>query len=345
MSDTRLLYCHCAYARVVPPAVKADVLAGLTNAGVAFEAVSDLCQMSARKDPRMKELAEGGPVTIAACYERAVRGLFIQAETPLPDEGVTICNMRTDSAEDVLKAMLNGNAPAAAAADALADVPAVPLPLVSKASMESASLAASAANGSASDRIGQLTRELEQPAAGGWKPWFPVIDYTRCTNCMQCLSFCLFDVYGVKDGKIQVQNQDHCKTDCPACSRVCPEVAIMFPKYRHGPINGDVVSSDDIRREAMKVDISALLGGDIYQQLRDRSAKAKSRFSKERDEDRALTERQNCLVKLKQQMNLDIPAEVLAALPSPDEIRAKAEAAAARAQEALRANAAREAEG
>lgn len=326
MSDTRLLYCHCAYARVVPPAVKADVLAGLTNAGVAFEAVSDLCQMSARKDPRMKELAEGGPVTIAACYPRAVRGLFIQSETPLPDEGVTICNMRTDSAEDVLKVMVNGNAPAPATA-AAEEVPAVPLPLVSKAALE------------------QRTRELEQPAAGGWKPWFPVIDYTRCTNCMQCLSFCLFDVYGVKDGKIQVQNQDHCKTDCPACSRVCPEVAIMFPKYRHGPINGDVVSTDDIRREAMKIDISALLGGDIYAQLRDRSAKAKSRFSKERDEDRALTERQNCLVKLKQQMNLDIPAEVLAALPSPDEIRAKAEAAAARAQEALRANAAREAEG
>ena len=156
------------------------------------------------------------------------------------------------------------------------------------------------------------------------------------------------NMFFVKDGKIQVQNQDHCKTDCPACSRVCPEVAIMFPKYRHGPINGDVVSADDIRREAMKVDISALLGGDIYAQLRDRSAKAKSRFSKERDEDRALTERQNCLVKLKQQMNLDIPAEVLAALPSPDEIRATAEAAAARAQEALAANAAnagREVEG
>ena len=37
-----------------------------------------------------------------------------------------------------------------------------------------------------------------------WKPWFPVIDFNRCTNCMQCLSFCLFDVYGVSgDGKDQ----------------------------------------------------------------------------------------------------------------------------------------------
>ncbi|MDQ3815697.1 MAG: ferredoxin family protein [Armatimonadota bacterium] len=173
------------------------------------------------------------------------------------------------------------------------------------------------------------------PQPGGWKPWFPVIDYSRCTNCMQCLSFCLFDVYGVsEDKKIQVQNQSNCKTDCPACSRVCPEVAILFPKYRQGPINGDEIDPEDLRREAMKVDISALLGGDIYAALRDRSAKAKSRFAKERDEDRALKERQRCLIKL--QAQLDIPAEVLASLPSADEIRAKAEAAQVKAEDARR---------
>jgi len=178
--------------------------------------------------------------------------------------------------------------------------------------------------------LDRLRGERGLPQGGAWKPWFPVIDYTRCTNCMQCLSFCLFEVYGVSaDRKIQVQHQNNCKTECPACSRVCPEVAIMFPKYRHGPINGEPVNEDDIRREAMKVDISALLGGDVYAVLRDRSARAKSRFSKERDDERALKERQNCLVALRQ--SLDVPAEVLAALPSPDEIRAKAEAAAARA--------------
>ena len=181
--------------------------------------------------------------------------------------------------------------------------------------------------------LDKLREERGLAQGGAWKPWFPVIDYQRCTNCMQCLSFCLFDVYGVSaDKKIQVQNQSNCKTECPACSRVCPEVAIMFPKYRHGPINGEEISADDVRREAMKVDISALLGGDVYAALRDRSAKAKSRFSKERDDERALKERQTCLVKLQQA--LDVPAEVLAALPSADEIRAKAEAAMARAREA-----------
>ncbi|MDP1564304.1 MAG: ferredoxin family protein [Pirellulaceae bacterium] len=182
-----------------------------------------------------------------------------------------------------------------------------------------------------------LTTETGGSTAQGWKPWFPVIDYDRCTNCMQCLSFCLFDVYGATPaGKITVQNENNCKTDCPACSRVCPEVAILFPKYKGGPINGDVVNTDDIRREAMKVDISALLGGDIYSLLRDRSGKAKSRFSKERDDDRALKERQRCLTKLQESSGLDIPAEVLASLPSLDKIQEKAIVAKQRAAEALK---------
>jgi Pyruvate/2-oxoacid:ferredoxin oxidoreductase delta subunit len=177
---------------------------------------------------------------------------------------------------------------------------------------------------------------LQSVQHGEWKPWFPVIDYDRCTNCMQCLSFCLFGVYGV-DGeqKIQVQNNDNCKTNCPACSRVCPEAAIMFPKYKSGPINGDIVSDSDLNREKMKIDISALLGGDVYSMLRERSEKAKSRFSKERDANKALAERQKCLTKLASAG--DIPAEVLMSLPAPDEIARRAEEAKAKAEAALRA--------
>jgi Pyruvate/2-oxoacid:ferredoxin oxidoreductase delta subunit len=183
------------------------------------------------------------------------------------------------------------------------------------------------------------SERAERQAArhGDWKPWFPVIDYDRCTNCMQCLSFCLFGVYGVDAaGKIQAQNEDNCKTNCPACSRVCPEAAIMFPKYKSGPINGDVVSAEDLQREKMKIDISALLGGDVYSMLRERSERAKSRFSKERDANKALNERQKCLTKLVQEG--DIPPEVLMSLPSPDEIARRAEEAKAKAQAALARN-------
>jgi Pyruvate/2-oxoacid:ferredoxin oxidoreductase delta subunit len=162
-----------------------------------------------------------------------------------------------------------------------------------------------------------------------WKPWFPVIDFDRCTNCMQCLTFCLFDVYGVDaEQKITVQNQDNCKTDCPACSRVCPEVAILFPKYGKGPINGDVVREQDIQREAMKVDISTLLGGDLYGSLRTRQREARKRFSTERDESKALLERKRCLGKLKKE--LDIPDEVLMTLPSAEDIEERAARAKAK---------------
>jgi len=184
------------------------------------------------------------------------------------------------------------------------------------------------------ERVEAFRVRTSAPKHGEWKPWFPVIDYDRCTNCMQCLSFCLFVVYGVdSEQHIQVQHQDNCKTNCPACSRVCPEAAIMFPKYKAGPINGDVVSDADLQREKMKIDISALLGGDVYQMLRERSDRAKSRFSKERDADKALKERQKCLVKLAQAG--DIPAEVLMALPSPDEIQRRAAEAKAKAEAAL----------
>jgi Pyruvate/2-oxoacid:ferredoxin oxidoreductase delta subunit len=181
------------------------------------------------------------------------------------------------------------------------------------------------------DLVERTGLDAHIPKPGGWKPWFPVIDYSRCTNCMQCLTFCLFGVYGVdKERKIQVQTPSNCKTDCPACSRVCPEVAILFPKYKSGPINGDEVNAVDIEREKMKVDISALLGGDIYSALRQRSEHARSRFAKERDEKRALDERKRCLTKL--QAALDIPSEVLAALPSAEDIQRRAAIAIAAAE-------------
>jgi hypothetical protein len=105
----RLLYCHCAYANVVPRAVKEQVLLQLSESGRAFDAVADLCELSARKDPCLKQLAEGGPLQIAACYPRAVRWLFSAAGAPLAAEGVEVLNMRTESAEAITGALL-GNA-------------------------------------------------------------------------------------------------------------------------------------------------------------------------------------------------------------------------------------------
>jgi NAD-dependent dihydropyrimidine dehydrogenase PreA subunit len=201
---------------------------------------------------------------------------------------------------------------------------------ISGRSLDDAVAAVEAARGTRPMNRPEPARAAAGQAAETWKPWFPVIDPARCTNCMQCLSFCLFDVYGVSgDHKLKVENPANCKVNCPACSRVCPDVAIMFPKYHAGPIDGSPVSEADVTREKMKVDISALLGGDIYAKLRERSADAKARFSRERNADQALAERRRCLTKLADAAA--IPREVLDALPSPEEIRRRAEDAAARA--------------
>ena len=117
MTTPRILYCHCAYSQVVPHEVKQQVLEKLCGAGVPFDAVPDLCEMSARRDPKLGELAADGPLRIAACYPRAVKWLFAAAETPLRTEGVEILNMRVEAAEKVAGALLAAapGAPAEAA--------------------------------------------------------------------------------------------------------------------------------------------------------------------------------------------------------------------------------------
>ncbi|MDQ2178023.1 ATP-binding protein [Marinifilum sp. D714] len=72
-----------------------------------------------------------------------------------------------------------------------------------------------------------------------WKPWYPVIDYERCNGCRKCLNFCLFSVYSVEDdGTVVVSASANCKDMCPACARVCPQNAIIFPKHAESPIDG-----------------------------------------------------------------------------------------------------------
>jgi NAD-dependent dihydropyrimidine dehydrogenase PreA subunit len=256
---SRILYCHCAYGAILPPQVKQQVSQALSHAGLAYDAVPDLCELAARKAPLLAELAGAARLTIAACHPRAVKWLFAAGGAPLRDEGVEYLDMREGPAAQLLSSI--GNL------------------------------------GPGGDAAGREDANSSAPSKEGcsgmpmWMPWFPVIDYERCQNCQQCLGFCLFSVYGVgPDGKVEAKNPANCKTDCPACARVCPEMAIIFPKYANAPINGGEVKEGERLAEPVKVDRAAMVSGDVLKVLQERS-KSGPRFSPDPGQVKALQER------------------------------------------------------
>ena len=132
MSEHRpILYCRCAYAKVLPEDVKDLVLERLIDSNLPFESVSDLCEMSARKDPGLVALSQQDGLRIVACYPRAVKWLFSAAGAAIQTESspsesspsesspsepsqsessqsdakqpvyIEVLNMRTDSADTV----------------------------------------------------------------------------------------------------------------------------------------------------------------------------------------------------------------------------------------------------
>lgn len=82
-----------------------------------------------------------------------------------------------------------------------------------------------------------ITPEIPQ-YAHEWKAWFPAIDRQRCNGCGKCIDYCLFGVYSRINRKVTVAQPANCKTNCPACARMCPQQAIIFPKHPEAPVNG-----------------------------------------------------------------------------------------------------------
>ena len=109
------------------------------------------------------------------------------------------------------------------------------------------------------------TRSIHLPVyQNDWKAWYPVIDTTRCTRCGKCVDFCFFGVYQKKDDCITVASPQNCKNNCPACARMCPQQAIIFPKHMDKLINGGVNSTSLLEQKANKFDKN------LYQRLADR---------------------------------------------------------------------------
>lgn len=109
--------------------------------------------------------------------------------------------------------------------------------------------------------------------ANDWVPWFPVIDRERCHACRQCLEFCLFGVYEQDDsGGVRVVHPERCKTNCPACARICPDAAIIFPKYAHPHIDGSEITDEEAVRAASK----AVAEGDLRAVIEERNKRRRA---------------------------------------------------------------------
>ncbi len=221
-----MLICRCADAGVVPDAARQAVLDEARRRGVACVEVDDLCGLAADRDAALTALAAPGrTVVVAACHDRAVRGL-LRAAGVLPAD-LRVLDLRANGIPALLAQLPAAGTPAA---------PAVP------------------------------------PAAraDAWTPWFPVIDADRCRQCRQCLSFCLFGVYAAEpDGRVTVANPRACKNRCPACARICPDVAIIFPKLpeAEAPLNGAAVTREHEAKDRARASIQEVLGDDVYAAL------------------------------------------------------------------------------
>jgi NAD-dependent dihydropyrimidine dehydrogenase PreA subunit len=205
-----------------------EILVGRANArGVNVLLIDDLCGAAAQRDQSVLSVVGEG-VAVVACFQRAVAWLLRWA-------GV-------DVAENQCMDLRSGDADAVLSVLGLLDTEDTTFSVPPTHSCQPV------------------------PGTSDWIPWFPIIDYDRCSGCRQCLSFCPFGVYELAGDRVVVQSPRNCKNNCPACARLCPQVAIMFPKLADAPINGRAVREEDIARvrgvlqeQADGEDIHALL--------------------------------------------------------------------------------------
>lgn len=209
MSKQNIVICACASRSFISKVQVAELVATLQQAGYNVTIEADLCETAETDPARMHELVSGN--IIMGCYTRALRALADRADCSAAKN----INIRGRKTEQVLKELNIENS--AANNDEWQ-------------TRRDAALA----------EINAFTVKVATDA------WYPVLDYEKCVDCGKCHDFCLFGVYAIEDGKVKVAQPQNCKNNCPACSRVCPAEAVIFPKYERSPINGGSASEEGI---------------------------------------------------------------------------------------------------
>lgn len=160
-------------------------------------------------------MTEVASSVILACYPRAVRSL-LETMSLTPE---LLLDMRNSSVQEITSQLLPDSSP--------------------------------------ENPTTEETDAIRQPerftVKKGVDAWYPVVDKERCIACGKCYDFCLFGVYSLENKQVKVTQPQNCKNNCPACARVCPSQAIMFPKYEKSPINGGLVSEEQFDPGEMDV--------------------------------------------------------------------------------------------
>ena len=207
----KVTICACVSRSFIDKEKVAEIAASLQSAGYAVTILPDLCRKMMEASDDLPEIASS---LIFACHPRAVRSHLHR----LNQVADTIFDIRNNSCGDVLSQ----------------------LPIQSCNSAEQACEKES------------FQKEIEAfPLENGTDAWYPVIDKERCTECGKCMDFCLFGVYTLESGHVKVVKPENCKNNCPACARICPSRAIIFPKYDKSPINGGLVEEEHFAPDQM----------------------------------------------------------------------------------------------
>jgi NAD-dependent dihydropyrimidine dehydrogenase PreA subunit len=252
----KIVFCNCGGDTIEPERLK-EIEKNLIELNIDLIKLSDLCGLSVLNKEKLRTVfSVNDEYLIIGCHSRALKLLLANAGIILKDFQFKFINFFEADNEKIIRETSSFNI--------------------------------------SNDRS-KNTAVKEIRSSSDWPSWFPVIDYARCSACGQCADFCLFGVYEKTDEKVSVINPQECKNNCPACARICPQTAIIFPKYKSGgAISGSDMIDEITEQKRQTEDINSILNSDIYSALEARKKKRKSIILKE-EMNKAIEERQNAL--------------------------------------------------
>jgi NAD-dependent dihydropyrimidine dehydrogenase PreA subunit len=252
----KIVFCNCGGDTIKPDRLK-EFEKNLIELNIDLIKLSDLCGLSVLNKEKLSTVfRENDEYLIIGCHSRALKLLLANAGIILKDFQFKFINFFEADNEKIIRETSSFNI--------------------------------------SNDRSKKTIVE-EVRSSSDWPSWFPLIDYARCSACGQCADFCLFGVYEKTEGKVSVVNPQGCKNNCPACARICPQTAIVFPKYKSGgAISGSDMIDEISEQKRQAEDINSILNSDIYSALEERKKKRRSIILNE-EMNKAIEERQNAL--------------------------------------------------